>query len=175
MQEDRTESVTSLLFFHFFRTTTPLTRETRPRWSTKRKIRAASEGRPAWDGGQRWGLRGASPSPRVRWVPAGREPRRARLPRAARTLTFSPRPCVGDNPVSSGGQTGPRRGPGRPGSGAAGPAPARGKVLSWDGPTREGWSPTILRTLGGPPVSPPPPKPPRRSRECKPRGPPALP
>lgn len=31
MQEDRAELFTSLLFFHFFRTATPLTQETRPR------------------------------------------------------------------------------------------------------------------------------------------------
>lgn len=110
MQEDRTELVTSLLFFHFFRTATPPTQETRPRWWVKRTIRAASEGRPAWDRGRCWGLVGGSPSPRVRWGPAGRGPRRGRLPPNPRTLTLSPRPCGGDNSGQlwrSGGQ--PRR------------------------------------------------------------------
>lgn len=95
MQEDRTESVTSLLFFHFFPTTTPLTQKTRPRWWIKRKIRAANEGRPEWNCGPCWGLAESSPSPRVRWGPARRGPRQARLPRKARTLTFSQRPAAG--------------------------------------------------------------------------------
>lgn len=173
MQEDRTESVTSLLFFHVFPITTPLTQETRPRWWVKRKIRAASEGRPVRDGGPCWSLWGGSPSPPVRWGPAGRGPRRARLPRKARTLTFPPRPCGGDNPGQLPRSEGPpqrtRLAPG--GSGAAGPAPTRGKVLPWDSRAREGWGRTSRLALGGPPVSQPPPQAPRRSRECKPKRP----
>lgn len=92
-QEDRTESVTSLLFFHFFRTTTPLTQETRPRWWIKRRFRAASEGRPEWDRGPCWGLGGGSPSPRARWGPKG--PRRAQLPRQVRILALSAQPAAG--------------------------------------------------------------------------------
>ena len=60
-------------------------------------------------------------------------------------------------------------------SGAAGLAPARGKIQRWDGQTREAWGQTIRLALEGPPVSPPPLKPPRRSRECKPESPPVVP
>lgn len=170
MQEDRTELVTSLLFFHFFRTATPPTQETRPRWWVKRRIRAASEGRPAWDRGRCWGLVGGSPSPRVRWGPAGRGPRRGRLPPIARTLPFSPQPCGGDNS----GQL--RRAGGRPGGlgepgwraerrGGSGPGPR-------EGPAQR---PAAPRGVGsGPPRSPPTPQPPRPSRESSPTRPPAA-
>ena len=168
-QEDRTESVTSLLFFHFFRTTTPLTQETRPRWWIKRRFRAASEGRPEWDRGPCWGLGGGSPSPRARWGPKG--PRRAQLPRQERILALSAQPYEETTPVSSGSPAGRRGGPGGAGKrrGESGPSPREGPAQRLAGPRGVGPDNTPRPGGPGPPSSPPPPQPPRPSRECKPR------
>lgn len=115
-QEDRTASVTSLLFFHFFRTTTPLTRETRPGWWITRTSRAASAGWQAWDLEPRGGLGGSPPSPWVRWGPQGAAPSEGADSRPLAAALRRKRQLR--SPASGRGKC------------AAGPAPARGKVPS---------------------------------------------
>lgn len=106
------ESVTSLLFFHFFGTTKPLAQETRPKRRIKRKFRAANEGWLAWVRGPCCGLGGGSPSSRVR---RGLErPRRTQLLRKARTLTLSTRPYREDNSCQLRRWCGPPRRTGLP-------------------------------------------------------------